>query len=290
MLIKKIIFNPLLCFISYLPLSWVRSIGSLVGMISLRLSTKTANRLRNNLLITGICDESEIDKYIIQVAEEFGKTILETICIAWFRDKKHNASLVLESHGLDMVESCIQEGRPILFLTPHIGNFEIALKATAYKLKNNFTVLYKPSKDEWFHSLMLNGRSEDNIKPVPTNSRGVLALVKALKKREFIGILPDSVASGGDGVWVNFFKQKVFATTLAAKMSSFENVATFVVGSRRVKGGFVVDYIPYLPKTSDINTITQEIYTVIENIVVEAKTQYFWSYDRFRVPDHAPKL
>ena len=78
MLIKKIIFNPLLCFISYLPLSWVRSIGSLVGMISLRLSTKTANRLRNNLLITGICDESEIDKYIIQVAEEFGKTILET--------------------------------------------------------------------------------------------------------------------------------------------------------------------------------------------------------------------
>lgn len=290
MIIKRYIFTPLLCVLAYLPLSWLRGIGSLMGKLAFKFSSqKGKTRLTNNLLLTGMCNEEELSVMSRRTAEELCKTLVETITVAWFRNKKYNASLVHEIHGIELVEKEIAQGKPIVFLTPHIGNFEIALKATAYRLKNNFTVLYKPSKDKWYNELMLNGRSEDNIKPVPTTSRGILALVKALKKHEYIGILPDSVASQGDGVWVDFFGERVFAATLAAKMASFKDAATFVVSSRRVKNGFIAEYIPYITTSTEPATMTQEIYKIIETIVLKAREQYFWSYDRFRRPSHAPE-
>ena len=134
---------------------------------------------------------------------------------------------------------------------------------------------------------MKTGRTEDNINPVPTNSRGIVALLRALKRNEFIGVLPDSVASHGDGVWVDFFGNQVFATTLSAKMVSFKDAITFVVGSFRVSGGFDLEFVPYIKKTDDISVVVQDIYGIIEKMVAKAPTQYFWSYDRFRTPDHA---
>ncbi|MBY0380036.1 MAG: hypothetical protein K2P99_06535, partial [Burkholderiales bacterium] len=216
-----------------------------------------------------------------------GKGIIETICIAWFRTKTYNYNLIKHWDGFDAVIDASKTGKPIVFLTPHIGNFEIAVKAVAHCFGTNFTILYKPSKDIWFHHLMKTGRMEDNIKAVPTNSRGIVALVRALNRNEFIGVLPDSVASHGDGTWVDFFGNQVFATTLSAKMLSFKDAITFVVGSFRVSGGFNLEFVPYLKKTDDIHVIVQDIYRVIEKMVEKAPAQYFWSYDRFRTPAHA---
>ncbi len=289
MLIRRYTLTPLLCGLSYLPLPWLRGIGTVMGRLLYKFSSQKGRvRLSDNLLLTGMCSNDELTTMSRRTAEELCKTLIETITIAWFRSKQYNAGLVNEMHGIELVETEISRGKAIVFLTPHIGNFEIALKATAYRLKNNFTVLYKPAKDEWYNELMLNGRSEDNIKPVPITARGILSLVKALRNHEYIGVLPDSVASQGDGVWVDFFGQRVFAATLAAKMSSVKDVATFVVGSRRVANGFVVEYIPYITTSDKPLTMTQEIYKIIESIVLKAREQYFWSYDRFRKPSHAP--
>lgn len=285
--LKKIIFTFWLRGISLLPFSWLRTLGSIIGRIGLNFSKKASNRLNNNLLITGFATPDTVKSISKQTAGELGKTLIETICVAWLKEKAYCDSLVKHWQGFDLVLEQERLGHPLVFLTPHIGNFEIAIKATFSRLSKPITVLYKPSKNEWFHHLMLSGRTEDNIKPVPTTSRGVMALVKALRRSEAIGVLPDSVASQGDGVWVEFFNHKVFATTLSAKMAMVENAATFVVGSYRVKGGFDLEFIPYIRKTDDITIIVQNIYGIIEGIISKAPTQYFWSYDRFRTPDHA---
>jgi len=281
---KKIIILGLLKLLSVLPLTILRGLGALVGIIGLKFSKKSRMRLRANLLKTGMATNENIDKMAKKTAIEFGRTLVETICIAWQRSKAYNASLILETINFRLVKEAVQSGKALVFLTPHIGNFEIALKYTAQKLDREFTVLYKPTKDKWLNALMYKGRTENNIHPVPTNRNGVLALVKALKRKEAIGVLPDSVASQGDGVWVNFFGQKVFATTLAAKMALTPKVITFVVASRRIPGGFVVEYVPYLVQTQEINSLVQDLYSIFEKIVLQAPEQYYWSYDRFRIP------
>jgi KDO2-lipid IV(A) lauroyltransferase len=136
---------------------------------------------------------------------------------------------------------------------------------------------------------MYNGRLENNIKPVPTNKHGVMSLFRALRNNEFVGMLPDSVASHGDGVWTNFFGQKVFATTLAAKFILLDNVTTFIVTSARVNGGFIVEYIPFVPESNNIANVVQEVYNILERVVLQNPTQYYWSYDRFRIPKSNPR-
>lgn len=287
---KQRIIHFLITIMAYLPLSVLRALGSSIGVIAMKFSKRSSKRLKANLIATGMCTEDEVDEMARKTAQELGKTLVETTCIAWHRSKEHNAKLIVKAINYDYMEQELLSGKPIVFLTPHISNFEIALKYTAYKISNRvFTVLYKPSKDEWFNQMMIDGRTEDNIKPVPTNRMGVFTLAKDLRAGGVIGVLPDSIASSGDGVWVEFFGKKVFATTLAAKMSMMPGAVTFIVATKRVKNGFEVNYIPFVPDT-DITTVVQDIYKVIEKAVLEAPEQYYWSYDRFRVPNHASPI
>ena len=282
------IYGFLIKLMAYLPLSVLRALGSLIGLVAMNLSKRSSKRLKANLIATGMATEEDVEDMARKTAKELGKTLVETTCIAWHRSKAHNASLITKAINFEYMAQVLHSGKPIVFLTPHISNFEIALKYTAYHISERvFTVLYKPSKDEWFNQMMIDGRTEDNIKPVPTNRMGVFTLAKDLRAGGVIGVLPDSIASSGDGVWVKFFGKKVFATTLAAKMAMSPEAETFIVATKRVAKGFEVNYISFKPETSDITTVVQDIYKVIEKAVLEVPEQYYWSYDRFRVPGHA---
>lgn len=286
-LIKNYIFVPILWLMSFLPIEVIRMIGSFIGSVGVRLSKKARNRMKNNLLITNIANQDNVNQLALRVAQELGKTLVETICLAWNKNRRYCYNLVKSWGGFELVEEAQQHGKSIIFLTPHIGNFEIMVKATAFRLEKRLTILYKPSKDKWFHQLMLKGRTEVNINPVPTNNRGVIQLIRALKNGENIGVLPDSVASQSDGVWVDFFNNKVFATTLLAKIiNSTPSSEIFIVSNNRVRGGFQSEFIPYKALSNDTSLIVQDIYNKIEDMVKKYPMEYFWSYDRFRTPDH----
>ena len=287
---KKYIFIPILYILSKLPLSFLHALGSFVGILSDKFSKRASVRLRNNLIRTKMCTIENSDNLARLCAKELGKTIVETACISWQWSRDKVSQLIKDAEGLDVVRSELSNGKSIVFLTPHIGNFEIALKYTATQLENHqFTVLYKPSKDNFLDNMMKNGRSEANITPVPTNRHGVMALIKAIRRCEIVGILPDNVASSGDGVWVKFFGVPVYAMTLAAKMTLMENSSTFLVSSTRYKDGFSIRYIPWVPKSTDLVLVIQDMYDQFEKMVLAAPSQYYWSYDRFRTPAHATK-
>ncbi len=279
--------HVLLKFMAYLPLWILRLLGSLVGYIAFGLPKKSSKRIRDNLLATKLATPENVNEITLKTARELGKTLIETVSIAWYRSKKHNASLIKETIGFEYMESVLNSDRPIVFLTPHLSSFEVAAKATASLTKRMFTILYKPSKEVWFNKMMIEGRTEDNITLVPTNRLGVLTLAKNIRARGVVCILPDSIASSGDGVWIEFFGKKMFAPTLAAKMVLTPDAATFIVSIKRIRGGFSMNYIPFKPVDDDITNVVRGIYKVIEDAILEAPEQYYWSYDRFRVPDHA---
>lgn len=287
--IKRELIRTLLIIGSLFPLSYIRRLGRAVGILMLAFSPRLRKRLKENLLKTKICAISEVNELSRSTSENLGMLLLETLFISWQRSKRYNFYLCNKTNGFEGVEQACKENLPILFLTPHVGNFEIILKRTAYLLKTKkFTVLYKPDKNKWWNELMVSGRTEDNITPMPTNKKGIIALVKALKNGEIVGVLPDSIASQGDGVWTEFFANRVFATTLAAKLSLLPKVKTFIVACYRNKNGFEANYIPFSATSNDITTTVREIYRVIEEIVRKSPEQFYWSYDRFRAPDHAP--
>lgn len=284
---KKFLIECLLWLLSRLPLSAIRWIGGAIGLISLKFSNKSAKRLPHNLLITGLATEDNVAKMTRDTAKALGMTLTEAALIAWQKDRKRITNLFTVDESFYQVKDALQNGRNVVFLTPHIGNFEVAVKYFAYHLPMNIQILYKPSKDPVIESIMFKGRSENNITPVPTNRKGVLSLMKHLKSGGAVGILPDNVASGGDGEWVKFFGQEVYATSLAAKICQNSDALVVIVENLRTKNGFSSRCIPFTPVSGDTHGIMQELYCEIEKLVKEAPEQYYWSYDRFRHPQNA---
>ncbi|RTK97381.1 MAG: hypothetical protein EKK64_01520, partial [Neisseriaceae bacterium] len=162
-----------------------------------------------------------------------------------------------------------------------------ALKYYLYNLPLDIKFLYKPSKNPIINQIMLDGRKESNASPEPTNSKGVRTLMKHFQDGGDIGILPDNVAAGGSGDWLKFFGQDVYATTLAAKIYQQYKPMTIIMQSIRTKKGFDMKFIQFKPTSVDTHTLMQELYNILEKMVLEAPEQYYWSYDRFRNVDNA---
>lgn len=279
---KKFLITTILKILSLLPLPAIRALGSAVGILVLKLSKNSSRRLRKNLLITGLATEANIDLMVRKTAEAMGMTLAEAALIAWQKNYSRINKLFEVDESFTEVKQLLAAGQNIVFLTPHIGNFELAIKYFALNLPMNINILYKPEKDPVLNAIMLEGRTEPNVTPVPTNRKGVLSLMKHFKSGGTIGILPDNVASGGDGEWVKFFGHYVYATSLAAKICQTPNSCVVLVQNLRTPKGFKSRCIPFNPSSSDTHDIIQEMYREIEKMVLEAPEQYYWSYDRFR--------
>lgn len=284
---KKFLINSILKLLSLLPLSAIRALGAWVGILALKNSKNSSRRLRNNLLITGIATENNVDAMVKKTAQAMGMTLAEAALIAWQKDYKRINQLFEVDDSFIEVKKILESGKNIVFLTPHIGNFELAIKYFAMNLPMNINILYKPEKDPVLNAIMLEGRTEKNVTPVPTNRKGVLSLMKHFRSGGTIGILPDNVASGGDGEWVKFFGNYVYATSLSAKICQSPDVHAVLVQNLRTETGFKSRCIPFKPSNDNIHDIMQELYSVIEEMVREAPEEYYWSYDRFRNVDGA---
>ena len=289
----KIIYyliRAILKCLSFLPLTIINYCAIKLGLLLINKSNKAKLRVQNNLLKTKLANIDNLEYMTNQVAIETGKTLLEALLIAWSKNKYYNYKLIANFYNLDLVEPAVKQDTAILFLTPHIGNFEIALKATAHMFNKQFNILYKPNTTLFLEDLMYHGRSENNIKPLPTNTSGISSIVRAIKNKELIGILPDSVASQGEGVWVNFFENKIFAPILVAKLILSYKIPVFIVASKRNNNknnsaiNFDLEYIPFNITSTNAQELMQEIYNILEAIIKKNPTQYYWSYDRFRIP------
>jgi KDO2-lipid IV(A) lauroyltransferase len=79
--------------------------------------------------------------------------------------------------------------------------------------------MYSPPKMKALEGLMLAGRSRATMKSVPADLRGVRALLKALKRGEAIGLLPDQVPGVGEGEWVEFFGRPAYTMVLVSRLA-----------------------------------------------------------------------
>jgi len=287
---KKICWNLSSFFISLLPLRFIRLFGAYGALFAISLSKNTKKRLLNNITKTKICDAAVADKFASNTLKHLGMTLSESAYIVWCRNKKRVIDMVESEEGFALVEKYLAEKQPIVFITPHIGNFEVAVKYFYYRFPSlDLTVIYKPNKDTFIEKIVFDGREEDRAHFVKTNRSGVVSLVRALRDNKAIGILPDNVASSGDGAWVDFFGVPVYATTLAAKMILLEmKPKAILISSVRTKKGLKIKAEEIIPESyTDYLVVMKQIYTKIEELVSKHPEQFYWSYDRFRVPKGA---
>ena len=279
----KILSFPsvLLRLVGKLPLPLLHALGSVLGWAIYGISPTYRRNLRANLRQAGYTD-ARIRRQAIAAAGE----MLAELPALWFRPHAEVAALVREVEGLEAVFAARAQRRPLLFLTPHMGCFEVTSQYAALHMP--ITVLYRPPKMGWLEPLMLEGRNRPNVRLVPADVSGVRAIFRALKDGEAVGFLPDQVPGEGEGDWAEFFGRPAYTMTLAAKLAEREGVQCFLAFGRRLPRGrgYAIVLRP-LPPAQPGERPARHLNRALEELVRECPGQYLWSYNRYKVPKDA---
>ena len=281
----------LLSILARLPLSWLQALGALLGRLIYRVSPGFAARLRENLASSQIAGNYQVyEKLVKQVAAETGKGALE-LAIAWCETPERIARLVRHCSGWEHVEAALARGDGIVFVTPHLGSYDIAGRYISHRLPFPLTAMYRPPKLAWLEPVMQAGRSRDKGKTAPATAAGVRILMKALKAGEATIILPDQVPGGGEGVWAPFFGQPAYTMTLVPRLAQVSGITTLLFVGERLSGGrgFAVHIRPLPePFTGDKAEDAARLNRAVEGLIRTLPAQYLWSYNRYKRPGGVP--
>jgi KDO2-lipid IV(A) lauroyltransferase len=268
----------LLRLIAVLPLRVLHALGTVLGWTLYGISPTYRANLRANLERAGYRDAAVRRAAIAQA----GQMLTETPAI-WLRPQERVAALVKEIQGLAAVDAARAQGKALLFLTPHMGCFEVTAHYAARSVP--ITVLYRAPKLGWLEPLMREGRGRGGVRLVPADFTGVRELFSALKRREAVGFLPDQVPGEGEGEWAEFFGAQAYTATLAPKLARREDVACFLAYGRRLPRGegYGIVLRPY-PAALPGETPARTLNRALEELVRECPGQYLWGYNRYKTP------
>ena len=127
----KILSFPsvLLRSIGKLPLPLLHALGSVLGWLMYGTSPTYRRNLRANLAQAGYTDAGTRRQAIAAA----GKMLTE-LPVVWFRPHGEVVRLVREAEGFEEAVAAQAQGKPVLFLTPHMGCFEMTAQYVAWHM------------------------------------------------------------------------------------------------------------------------------------------------------------
>ncbi len=275
----------LLKLLAKLPLRFWHRFGALLGSLTFWRNKRYAQRLQSNVFQSQLAQNpADFKRMVAQSAQEIGKGAAETIPI-WFRPYDDVLSLVKQCSGWEYVEQARAQGKGILAMTPHLGCFEIV--SLYYAARLPMTVMYRPPRQAWAEHIMRAGRQRGQVTLATADMKGVRLLLAALRRGEAVGILPDQVASKGEGAWADFFGRPAYTPTLPIRLHQTTGaIPLLMFGERLADGsGYHVHILPPdINLSGDKNHATRQLNAALEDLIRRYPTQYLWSYNRYKAP------
>jgi len=269
----------LLSLIARIPLPILHALGAILGWAIYGLSPTYRRHLRANLEGAGYGKDAATRRAAIAGAE---------LPAIWLRPRAEVIALVRSVDGREHLEAARAAGKGIVFLTPHLGCFEIAAQFATAAFP--ITALYRPPKLAWLRTAVEHWRARDNMHLARVGFAGVRGLVAALARHEAVGILPDQVPGAGRGEWVEFFGKPAYTMTLAAKLAQRPGSTCLLAYGERLRGGagYVLRIRP-LAAARPGETPARRVNAAIEALIRECPAQYLWGYNRYKRPAGAPE-
>jgi Kdo2-lipid IVA lauroyltransferase/acyltransferase len=210
-----------------------------------------------------------------------GMNIAE-VCVLLFRSR---ATLLrrMELVGHEHLEKAAAEGKGILLLSAHLGNWELLALAhvlSAFEL----SIVVRPLDEPLLQRLAERFRRRSGVELIGKR-RALRDILDALRRGRMVGILLDQNSSRSEGVFVPFFGVPASTSKGLAIISLRSGAPVVPVFIRRVDGGHHrVEVEPPLPVPADgdVRAYTAAFTRTIEAAIRRTPEQWFWMHERWR--------
>lgn len=192
----------------------------------------------------------------------------------------------LITHGIENFEAASAKGKGVIFLTCHLGAFDLQITNMALRgLKPN--IIGTPLKDERLNDLLFNYRNAYGAIAVE-RGKETLRLIKALKTAGSIAILIDQ-DTRVKSRFVDFYGMKaatpVGATILAMKTGAAVVPTYIYLGEDNMQHMHILPEIPLVitgDEEHDMVVNTQNYTAFIEEQVRAHPSQWVWMHERWK--------
>lgn len=257
----------------------VRMMGWLVAYVVAPMAGYR-KRVRANLrYVLPDLPEVDINRLARAVPNNSGRTLIEIYSGAEFVDRAIRAPIT--GAGLAALDKARAEGRPVILVTGHMGNYDVARAALIHR-GHNMGALYRRMSNPYFNAHYVESISKIGTPMFEQGRRGMLEMVRHLKKGGVLGILTDLHTIGGEKL--EFFGKPAATGLVTAELALKYNAALIPVYGLRQQNG--LDFRIVMPAEiphSDPVTMTQAVNDGLEVLVREHMEQWFWIHRRWKV-------
>lgn len=236
-------------------------------------------RIRTNLAhVLPDLPETEIKRLCRAVPDNAGRTLIEIYSGKEFIRRAIAAPI--SGPGLDALEAARADGKPVILVTGHFGNYDVS-RANLIARGHNMGALYRKMRNPYFNKHYVRSITEIGAPMFEQGRRGMMQLVKHLRAGGVLGILTDLNAL--DGVPLDYFGKPALTSLITAELALKYNAALIPVYAARAQNGLDFEIIVQAPiKHSDAQTMTQDVNNGLEELVRENMDQWFWIHRRWK--------
>lgn len=240
-------------------------------------------------------DAERVRAVALAAYESLGRTTVETAVMSR-ASRDEIIALFDEPESWPVIEGAMAEGKGVILVAGHLGNWELAgayLGARGVDIE----VVGRQQENPLFDAWLTRTRNRLGMKVI-WDGDAVRRVPRALRNNATVGLVMDQGAAGLASTWVPFFgrfaKTPRGPATFALRM---ESPMIFIAPLRKPDGRFTVtfEHIPVTPtgdRDADIDRIVRDYTAVLEKWVRRHPEQYFWHHRRWKHqrPNTPPEL
>ncbi len=224
------------------------------------------------------------EKERIKIAKQFYKKFVFYMAdiIDSLNISKEELKNKIEIKGENNLKIALNSNKPIVFMTAHFGNWEIAPKVIGAFYKEMVVLMREfdnPKIGEFFK------KSRANFNIIPLNKKkSAREIIKAFKQNKALGVLIDQHSTSNIAIEVDFFNKKVkFNRAISTLAKKFD--AIIVPMFSHFDGEkYILEFLPpkEFSKNDTIESFTQWQANIIENMIKKYPSEYYWFHKRFK--------
>ncbi len=258
-----------------------------IAKLAFLIDTKHKNIVKANLDLT-IKDEISSETY--QNVLKYCHKNLALVVLQVLRSSKMSISemqKIVSFENKEIVDEALKEGKPIIFVSAHYGNWELGATALS-ALITPTTSIHKKMNDGYFDAYLMKSRTKFNM-TMAEKKGAIKHLLKALKKGESLSMMIDQNVNPRDGIFVDFLGAKATQTSAPAFLArKFDlKIIPLMINTSPEKENVVTIFEAItVDKTddaeADILKATQAQADVLAKAIKAYPEPWFWCHKRWK--------
>lgn len=267
-----------------LPFGVAQRLGAAVGWLMWKLPNRSRDVVRINFAhCLPELPPAEREWLVGETLVNIGRSFAESAC-AWMWSPQKTVALIKEVEGEQLLDEALAEGKGLVGITSHLGNWEVLNHW--YCLKCSPIIFYRPPKQKAVDELLQKQRTQLGNKVAASTREGIISVMREVRRGGAVGIPADPEPALKSGLFVPFFGIQALTSKFVPGLLKGGAANGVFLHCVRLPdhSGFkvIVERAPAALYSEDETEAVAAMSACIESYVRRWPSQYMWSMKRFK--------